>query len=96
MHTTTSPFGETLRTYRRGTGQSQLEAALSAGISQRHLSFLESGRAKPSRGMVLALGGTLGLSLAQQNDMLLAAGYAPIFKPEGRDPAELELIERAL
>lgn len=98
MHTTTStsPFGSTLRTYRRGTGQSQLEAALSAGISQRHLSFLESGRAQPSRGVVLALGGTLGLSLAQQNDMLLAAGYAPIFKPEGRDPVELAMIERAL
>ena len=96
MHTTTSPFGETLRTYRRGTGQSQLEAALSAGISQRHLSFLESGRAQPSRGMVLALGGTLGLSLAQQNDMLLAAGYAPMFEPENRKQADLELIERAL
>ena len=51
MHTTTSPFGDTLRIYRRGTGQSQLEAALSAGISQRHLSFLESGRAQPSRGI---------------------------------------------
>lgn len=89
-------FGATLRTYRRGTGQSQLDAALSAGISQRHLSFLESGRAHPSRGVVLALGGTLGLSLAQQNDMLLAAGYAPIFSPEGRDPAEVEMVERAL
>lgn len=96
--TTSTPpsFGATLRTYRRGTGQSQLDAALSAGISQRHLSFLESGRAHPSRGVVLALGGTLGLSLAQQNDMLLAAGYAPIFSPEGRDPAELEMVERAL
>ncbi|HYG64181.1 MAG TPA: helix-turn-helix domain-containing protein [Thermoanaerobaculia bacterium] len=88
-------FGEVLRTYRRGTGQPQLEAALSAGISQRHLSFLETGRAQPSRGVVLALGGTLGLSLPQQNELLLAAGYAPIFKPE-RDPKELELIERAL
>lgn len=95
MHTTTSPFGTTLRTYRRGTGQSQLQAALSAGISQRHLSFLESGRAQPSRGVVLALGGTLGLSLSQQNEMLLAAGFAPIFRPE-RDRAELEMIERAL
>jgi transcriptional regulator with XRE-family HTH domain len=96
MQATTSAFGATLRTYRRGTGQSQLDAALSAGISQRHLSFLESGRAQPSRGVVLALGGTLGLSLSQQNDMLLAAGYAPMFRPEGRDRAELEMIERAL
>lgn len=48
------------------------------------------------RGMVLALGGTLGLSLAQQNDMLLAAGYAPIFEPQERNRADRELIERAL
>lgn len=96
MHTMSSPFGSTLRTYRRGTGQSQLQAALSAGISQRHLSFLESGRSRPSRGVVLALGGTLGLSLAQQNEMLLAAGFAPMFQPEGRDRTELDLIERAL
>lgn len=96
QHATTSPFGSVLRIYRRGTGQSQLDAALSAGISQRHLSFLESGRAQPSRGVVLALGGTLGLSLAQQNDLLLAAGFAPVFRPEERDRAELELIERAL
>jgi transcriptional regulator with XRE-family HTH domain len=89
-------FGETLRTYRRGAGQPQLEAALSAGISQRHLSFLETGRAQPSRGVVLALGGTLGLSLAQQNELLLAAGFAPMFQPEGRERRELEKIEGAL
>lgn len=91
----TESFGETLRAYRRGAGQPQLEAALAAGISQRHLSFLETGRARPSRGMVLALGGTLGLSLAQQNDLLLAAGYAPMFRPEDRDRRDLEMIERA-
>src|SRR5215217_6890067 len=96
MQATTSAFGATLRTYRRGTGQSQLDAALSAGISQRHLSFLETGRAKPSRGVVLALGGTLGLSLAQQNELLLSAGYAPMFRPEDRDRGDLEMIEQAL
>src|SRR6185295_13367417 len=76
-------------------GPSQLQAALSAGISQRHLSFLENGRSRPSRGVVLALGGTLGLSLSQQNELLLAAGFAPMFRPE-REPEELALIERAL
>lgn len=93
---TATPFGDVLRTYRRGAGQAQLEAALAAGISQRHLSFLETGRSHPSRGVVLALGGTLGLSLAQQNEMLLAAGYAPMFRPEDRDSRDLEMIERAL
>jgi transcriptional regulator with XRE-family HTH domain len=91
-----SSFGEVLRTYRRGAGQAQLDAALSAGISQRHLSFLETGRSQPSRGVVLALGGTLGLSLAQQNELLLAAGYAPMFRPESRDRRDLEMIEQAL
>ena len=96
MYNMNRSFGDVLRGYRRGAGQSQLQASLSAGISQRHLSFLENGRAQPSRGVVLALGGTLGLALAQQNDLLLAAGFAPAFRPEGRDPAELALIERAL
>ncbi len=90
------PFAETLRVYRRGTGQPQLQAALSAGISQRHLSFLETGRSQPSRGVVLALGGTLGLSLSQQNELLLAAGFAPMFGPEGRDRKDLEMVEQAL
>lgn len=94
--TATSSFGEALRTYRRGAGQPQLQAALSAGISQRHLSFLETGRSQPSRGVVLALGGTLGLSLNQQNELLLAAGYAPMFRPEDRDRRDLEMIENAL
>lgn len=94
--TTPTSFGETLRSYRRRAGQAQLDAALSAGISQRHLSFLETGRSKPSRGVVLALGGTLGLSLAQQNELLLAAGYAPMFQPDDRDRKDLEMIERAL
>ena len=94
--TATPSFGDTLRVYRRGAGQAQLQAALSAGISQRHLSFLETGRAKPSRGVVLALGGTLGLSLAQQNELLLSAGYAPMFRPEDRDRRDLEMIEQAL
>lgn len=94
--TPTASFGEILRTYRRNAGQPQLEAALAAGISQRHLSFLETGRSQPSRGVVLALGGTLGLSLAQQNELLLAAGYAPMFKPEDRDRRDLELVEQAL
>ena len=93
---TATRFGDVLRTYRRGAGQAQLDAALAAGISQRHLSFLETGRSHPSRGVVLALGGTLGLSLAQQNEMLLAAGYAPMFRPEGRDRRDLEMIEQAL
>lgn len=89
-------FCELLRGYRRATGQSQLQASLAAGISQRHLSFLESDRALPSRGLVLALGGTLGLSLAQQNELLLAAGYAPLFRPDDKRSDDVKLIEQAM
>lgn len=91
----TRSFAETLRDYRHGSGKSQLQAALTAGISQRHLSFLELGRAQPGRGVVLALGAALGLTLAQQNDLLLAAGFAPMFRPLG-DSGDLEMVERAL
>jgi DNA-binding XRE family transcriptional regulator len=61
-----------LRHFRTRRGLSQLDLALAAGISARHLSFLETGRAQPSREMVLRLGGTLALSLRDQNALLRA------------------------
>jgi len=89
-------FAAALKTHRRNRRASQLDLALSAGISQRHVSFLETGRAQPSRGMVLALGAALALTLDEQNGLLLAAGFAPVFRPEGRTEAELQLVRRAL
>lgn len=72
---------------------SQLDLALSADVSSRHVSFLETGRASPSREMVLRLGATLGVPLREQNAMLVAAGFAEEFsEAEGLPPA----IERAL
>lgn len=74
-------FGDLLRNWRKLRGLSQLDLALAAGGSQRHLSFLESGRSKPSRAMALALAEQLDLPLRARNEMLAAAGYAA-FYPE--------------
>jgi transcriptional regulator with XRE-family HTH domain len=74
---TISPFGLCLKRWREGRRESQLSLALSADVSQRHLSFVESGRASPSREMVMRLCGALDLPLRARNELLLAAGFAP-------------------
>jgi transcriptional regulator with XRE-family HTH domain len=85
-----------LRWWRRRRGLSQLELAGRAGISQRHLSFIELGRAAPSRVVVLRLADALGLPMRQQNALLLAAGFAPIWRETQLGEPELVQIERAL
>lgn len=75
----TNGFGALLRSWRQTRRLSQLDLALACGASQRHMSFLESGRARPSRGMALTLGSVLRVPLKDQNLMLLAAGHAPAF-----------------
>lgn len=73
------PVGEQLRHWRERRRLSQLDLALSAEISTRHLSFLENGRSRPSRDMVLRLGERLDVPLRERNRMLLSAGYAPVY-----------------
>lgn len=86
--TTVRPLGDYLREWRHRRRMSQLEFALEADISQRHLSFIESGRATPSRDMLLHLAERLGVPLRDRNPMLLAAGFAPIFNERSlQDPA---------
>lgn len=84
-------FSALLKYWRSRHGQSQLDLALSAGVSARHISFLESGRAKPSAEMVLRLMSTLGVPLRDQNEAMRAAGFAPQF-PE----PELDAISPAI
>jgi transcriptional regulator with XRE-family HTH domain len=96
VSTKTTPFGRLLREWRQVRGSSQLDFALASGISQRHLSFLESGRSRPSRGMVLHLASALAVPLRQQNAMLLAAGFAPAFAERKLDAPELGAISTAL
>jgi transcriptional regulator with XRE-family HTH domain len=71
--------GSLLREWRQRRRLSQLGLALEADISQRHLSFVESGRAAPSRDMVIRLSETLSVPLRQRNHILAAAGFAPVF-----------------
>ena len=89
-------FGDHLRWWRKRRGLSQLELAGVAGTSQRHLSFLESGRASPSQQMVVSLASALGVSLRQQNALLRSAGYAAIWKEGKLGDPELAQVDRAL
>jgi len=86
-------FAEKLRWWREHRGFSQLALAGRADISQRHLSFLELGRASPSREMVDRLAMSLGIPLRQHNALLLAAGFAPVWRQ--RDLAAPDLAEVA-
>lgn len=78
-HTSSPTAGTLLREWRQRRRLSQLGLALEADISQRHLSFVESGRAAPSRDMVIRLSETLSVPLRQRNRILAAAGFAPVF-----------------
>ena len=82
-------FGRQLMTHRKRDGRSQLALALDAGVSCRHLGFLETGRAKPSADMVARLAGALGLSGMEHDRLLLAAGLAPRFADRIRDTGTL-------
>ncbi len=82
-------FAGMLRWWRARRGLSQLELAGRAGISQRHLSFLELGRSAPSRPMVVRLAEALGVPLRQHNALLLAAGLAPAWRESALDAPEL-------
>jgi transcriptional regulator with XRE-family HTH domain len=89
-------FGSRLRWWRARRGLSQLDLAGMAGTSQRHVSFLESGRAQPSREMVLRLAAALDVPLRQQNALLLAAGFAPAWRESDLTAPELAAVNRAL
>ena len=83
----TSPIGELIREWRMRRRMSQLDLAGEAEISQRHLSFLESGRAAPSRDMVIRLSERLEIPLRQRNRLLLSAGFAPGYGESRLDDA---------
>jgi len=89
-------FAAKLRWWRAHRGLSQLELAGRAGISQRHLSFLELSRNAPSRDMVLRLATTLDVPLRQQNALLLAAGFAPVWQESEFAAPELSHIRSGL
>lgn len=95
-------FGDLLRDWRRRRRVSQLDLASEADVSQKHLSFIESGRSRPSRAMVLHLAAQLEVPLRERNRLLLAAGYAPVFRERPPDDpamreamAAVEIVLRA-
>jgi transcriptional regulator with XRE-family HTH domain len=90
MMTSARSLGDHLRDWRKLRRMSQLDLALEAEISQRHLSFIESGRSTPSRDMLLHLAERLGVPLRERNPMLLAAGYAPLFAERSLDDPALK------
>ncbi len=83
-------FGPMLRDWRRRRALSQLALASEAEISQRHLSFIESGRSRPSREMVLHLADCLAMPLRERNTLLLAAGFAPHFRERAAQDPEMK------
>jgi transcriptional regulator with XRE-family HTH domain len=89
-------FGEQLRGWRRTRRMSQLDLALEAEISSRHLSFVETGRSRPSRDMVLRLAETLDVPLRGRNALLVAAGLAPYFPERSLDDPALAPARRAI
>jgi transcriptional regulator with XRE-family HTH domain len=94
--TTTSPFGTMLREWRQRRHLSQLDLALEAEVSSRHISFLETGRSQPSRDMLLRLADQLDVPLREQNAMLLSAGFAPAFPQQGLDSPSLQYAREAV
>jgi transcriptional regulator with XRE-family HTH domain len=88
--------GPLIRTWRTRRRLSQLDLALEANVSARHLSFVETGRSRPSETMVLHLAETLDVPLRERNRLLLAAGYAPVFSQHTLEDAELQPVKAAL
>jgi len=89
-------FGRLLREWRARRGMSQLALAVEAGVSSRHLSFVETGRATPSREMVVLLARALDVPFRDRNDLLTAAGYAAIYRATSLDAPALAQARRAL
>jgi transcriptional regulator with XRE-family HTH domain len=88
--------GSRLRALRAARRLSQLELSMRAGVSQRHLSWIETGRARPSREMLLALLDALEAPLPERNDSLLAAGYAPAFAARPLEAPEMAPVRDAV
>lgn len=90
------PLGEILRAWRACRGRSQLALSLDMGVSQRHVSFIESGRSKPSRALLLEMAQSLDIPLRERNALLLTAGFAPVFAESAWNAAEMAAVRRAL
>jgi transcriptional regulator with XRE-family HTH domain len=96
MDTTTPQIGTLLREWRTRRNRSQMDLALDAGVSTRHLSFVENGRARPSAALVVRLAEELEVPLRDRNVLLLAAGFAPRYGRRGLEEPEMAPVRDAL
>lgn len=92
----TGTFGGVLKDWRGRRRISQLDLGLAANVSARHISFLETGRARPSKSMVMQLSETLDMPRADRNVLLNAAGFSPAYRARGLDVAEMSHIRGAM
>jgi transcriptional regulator with XRE-family HTH domain len=88
--------GPLLRTWRQRRHLSQLELGSLSGVTTRHLSFVETGRARPSREMVLHLADVLEVPLRERNNLLIAAGFAPTFRESNLSDSSFDAVRAAL
>jgi transcriptional regulator with XRE-family HTH domain len=93
---TVTGVGPLLREWRHRRRRSQLELALEAGVSARHISFLETGRSNPSREMVIGLADNLEMPLRDRNELLIAAGFAPEYRELAYEDPDLEPVRAAI
>jgi transcriptional regulator with XRE-family HTH domain len=93
---TTSELGVLLRHWRDLRGKSQFDLSLDTGLSQKQISFVESGRSVPNRFTLAAIAGALDIPLRDRNALLLAAGYAPVFSDAPWDSVEMKSVTEAL
>ncbi len=91
-----SPIGRLLRDWRHRRRMTQLDLALEANVSARHISFVETGRAKPSRELVIQLAEELDIPLRERNHLLLAAGFAPIYDETALEDGSMVAVRHAL
>src|SRR5215813_1040210 len=92
----TQPVGTLLREWRQRRRLTQMDLALDADISPRHLSFVETGRAQPSREMLLHLSEELEIPLRERNTLLVAGGFAPMFRERRLDDAAMTEARKAI
>ena len=89
-------LGELLRYWRQERGKSQLDLSMDTGISQRHLSFVESGRSAPSRDFLSTVSDALSIPLRERNALLLASGFAPQYSEQSLDAGQMAVVTRAI
>ncbi|WP_025600254.1 helix-turn-helix domain-containing protein [Burkholderia sp. WSM2230] len=93
--TVSNQLGELLRYWREVRGVSQMDLSLDAGVSQRQVSFIESGKSVPGRQTLLNIAQSLGVPLRERNALLLSAGYAPMYSEASWNAEEMSVITRA-